>query len=142
MVLIINESLSIDESDLYEQFIHASGPGGQNVNKVATAVQLSFNAAGCKALTPEVFTRLRTLAGTRMTNEGVLILTARRFRSQDRNRQDARERLQKLILRALERPKIRKATRPSRAAKRARLDAKKKRSGTKKARRPVDPRTD
>jgi ribosome-associated protein len=77
-----------------------------------------------------------------MTNEGALILTARRFRSQDRNRQDARERLQKLILRALERPKTRKATRPSRAAKRARLDAKKKRSGTKKARRPVDPRTD
>lgn len=142
MALVINESLSIDESDLQEQFIHASGPGGQNVNKVATAVQLSFNAAGCRALSPKVFERLRTLAGTRMTSEGVLILTARRFRSQDRNRQDARDRLQKLILRALERPKTRRATKPSRAAKRARLDAKKKRSGTKKARRAVDPRAD
>ena len=127
------EDVQVPEDALSESFLAATGPGGQNVNKVATAVQLRADVFRL-GLSPEVFERLKRLAGSKMTTGGELIITARRFRTQDANRADARERLAQLIVAAHMAPKKRKATRPSKAAKARRVDAKKQRSAVKSAR--------
>ena len=134
MALIrVTPHIAIDEDQLQEQFIQASGPGGQNVNKVATAVQLRFDVARSD-LSDDVRQRLAVLAGRRMTQEGVLVLTARTHRTQERNRQDARDRLVALIRQAAVAPKPRRATRPTAASKKRRLDAKTARAGVKRMR--------
>ncbi len=133
MALEITPALTIDDSELEERFVRASGPGGQNVNKVSTAVQLRFDV-GRSALDDEVRHRLRALAGSRMTDEDVLVIDARRHRTQGQNREDARERLADLVRRALVRPKRRRPTRPGKAAKQRRLDTKKRRAETKRGR--------
>ena len=130
----INEHIAIDEREIEESFIRASGPGGQNVNKLATAVQLRFDVRRSPSLPNDVSVRLQRLAGSRLTNNGVLIITAQRFRTQERNRADALERLVALIREAAVVPKKRRPTKPSKAAKRKRLDAKKRRSSIKSLR--------
>jgi ribosome-associated protein len=133
-LLRITEAIAIDEAELEERFVQASGPGGQNVNKVATAVQLRFDVAASPGLPEPVKQRLKTLAGRRLTSDGVLVIDARRFRTQERNRADARERLADLIRRAAIPIQKRIPTRPTIASKRRRLDAKKIRSTTKRTR--------
>ena len=130
----ITDDICLGENEVELRFIHAPGPGGQNVNKVATAVQLRFDAANSPALSSSIFRRLRTMAGRRMTLAGVIILTARRFRSQERNRVDALARLVELIRKATIFPNIRRPTKPSLGAKRRRLEGKRKRSNLKKTR--------
>ncbi len=135
-MLRITRSISIDERELVFHFVRASGPGGQNVNKVATACQLRFDAAGSSALPPVVKDRLRRLAGRRMTDDGVLVIDARRYRTQERNRRDALERFVRWLRRAAEAPRPRKTTRPTAASRRRRIEAKRRRAQTKQQRRP------
>ena len=132
--LRITPRIHLDESELEERFIAAAGPGGQNVNKVATAVQLRFDAARCPALSPAILGRLAVLAGRRMTGAGVVIIAANRFRTQERNRADARERLAELIRAAAIAPVFRVKTRPSLGSKRRRLDDKTARAEVKRGR--------
>ena len=127
------EDIVLPENALSESFLAATGPGGQNVNKVATAVQLRANLDQL-LLTEPVLERLKRIAGSRMTGSGELLITARRFRTQDANRADARRRLAQMIAQAHMQPKKRKATRPSRAAKAKRVDEKKQRSAVKQGR--------
>ena len=130
----ISPTLSIDESELEITFVRSSGPGGQNVNKVATAAQLRFDAAHSRSLPPDVRARLISRAGSRITRDGVLIITARRFRTQERNRADAIDRLVEMIRTAATPPKHRRKTKTSRAAKARRVDEKRRRSVTKRLR--------
>jgi ribosome-associated protein len=124
----ITDQIAIDEREIEENFIRASGPGGQNVNKLSTAVQLRFDVRRSPALPPDVRMRLERLAGRRLTKDGVLVIIAQRHRTQERNRQDAEERLIDLVRRAAERPVARRATRPTKASRQRRLDTKKRRS--------------
>jgi len=124
----ITESITLDEREIAESFVRSTGPGGQNVNKLATAVQLRFDLRRSRALPPDVCARLERLAGRRLTAEGVLIITAQRHRTQERNRQEARERLVELIRRAATPPKPRHATKPTAASKRRRIETKTRRS--------------
>jgi ribosome-associated protein len=134
-MISINDDLRLDEREIAETFIRASGPGGQNVNKVASAAQLRFDAKGSPSLPEPVRARLMRLAGNRLTQDGVVIITAQRFRSQERNREDARARLVALIRRAAEPPKPRRKTRPSAGQREARLERKAHRSAVKGRRR-------
>lgn len=124
----------ISKDDITEEYIRASGPGGQNVNKVSTAVQLRFNLAGNETLPADVKSRAARIAGSRLTQHGEIILQADRFRTRERNREDALERLLDLLRKALEKPKPRKATKPTLGSKKRRLDAKKQRGQIKKMR--------
>jgi len=130
----ITSTLRLDEKELAFDFVRSSGPGGQNVNKVSTAVQLRFDAANSPSLPPDVKERLIKLAGNRMTADGILMIEAKRYRSQDKNRLDAVQRLVTLIQRSVEPPKKRKTTRPSLTARAARVGAKKKRGELKRTR--------
>jgi ribosome-associated protein len=133
----ITRTLAIDDSEIDVKFVRSGGPGGQHVNKVATAVQLRFDILGSASLPDDVRDRLITLGGNRVSDDGVLTIDASRYRSQTRNREDAVERLVELVRRASERPKKRRATRPSASAKKRRLEDKRRRSSTKQTRRPV-----
>ncbi|HWP46533.1 MAG TPA: alternative ribosome rescue aminoacyl-tRNA hydrolase ArfB [Candidatus Limnocylindrales bacterium] len=138
----ITPSLAIDESEIQEDFIRTSGPGGQNVNKVATGVQLRFDVVNSPSLPEDVRKRLIHLAGRRITKEGILRIDARRFRTQEQNRRDALDRLIELIRKASEEPKPRRKTKPSPASKEHRLKTKRHRSETKRRRRSVSPSED
>ncbi len=131
----ISPSVQIDESELQFEFVRASGPGGQNVNKVASSVQLRFDIINSPSLTPEVKDRLIRLAAGRVTSDGVLIIEAKRFRTQEQNRLDATQRLTAWIQQALIKPKLRKPTRPTAAGRAARIGSKKKRGEVKRLRR-------
>lgn len=130
----VTQGVSLDERELDERFVRASGPGGQNVNKVATAVQLRFNVAGSRSLPEDIRARLLALKDRRLTSEGVFIIDARRFRTQERNRRDARERLVHWIERSVVPQRRRVAGRPSAASKRRRLEEKRHRAAAKRLR--------
>jgi len=130
----ITPSISIHENEVVEQFIRSPGPGGQKVNKTESSVQLRYDARHSRALSNAVFLRLKSLAGRRMTNAGVIVITANQYRTQEQNRRDAMDRLIALIREAAKVPKFRRLTNPSKAAKRRRLDSKGRRSIIKKDR--------
>ncbi len=127
----VTPHIAIDESEIAESFVRSSGPGGQNVNKLATAVQLRFDVRGSRSLPDDVRARLERLAGTRLTRDGVLVITAQRHRTQERNRDDALERLVELVRAAAVRPTPRRPTKPTYGSKVRRLEGKKRRSGVK-----------
>jgi ribosome-associated protein len=131
----VTAAISIDEREVEESFVRASGPGGQNVNKLATAVQLRFDVRRSPSLPPAVAARLERLAGSRLTRDGVLVIMAQRHRTQARNRVDAMERLVELIRRAATAPAKRRPTRPTAASRERRIDDKKRRAGIKRLRR-------
>lgn len=131
----INARIAVDEREIGETFVRASGPGGQNVNKLSTAVQLRFDVRGSPSLPGDVKARLERLAGTRLTRDGVLVITAQRHRTQARNREDALERLVELIRRAATPPAPRRPTKPTRASRERRIEKKKHRAGIKRLRR-------
>jgi len=133
----ITPDISIHEREIQQDFIHGSGPGGQNINKVATAVQLRFDVLNSPSLPDDVRRRLILLAGRRVSADGTLIITARRFRTQERNRQDAIDRMKELILRAAEKPKPRRRTMPTYTSKRRRLEKKRRHGETKRMRRTI-----
>ena len=130
----ITDRISIDERELEERFVRASGPGGQNVNKLSSAVQLRFDVRRSPSLSPDVRVRLEQLAGRRLTRDGVIVIMAQRHRTQERNRQDALDRLVELIERASVAPTPRRPTRPTRGSKERRLATKKNRAGIKSLR--------
>ena len=139
-VIHITNRILLDERELSESFVRAGGPGGQNVNKLATAVQLRFDVRGSPSLPPEVRDRLERLAGRRLTSQGVLVIIAQRHRTQERNRQDARARLIDLLRRAATPPVPRRPTKPTRASRLRRLESKTRRAKTKRLRgsRPIE----
>jgi ribosome-associated protein len=138
-MLQIIDTLTIPDAELVERFVRSAGPGGQNVNKVATAVELRFDIANSPSLPDAVRARLLAKRDRRITDDGVLVLSAQRFRTQERNRRDARERLAALILRAAEPPKERRPTQPTGAARERRLAGKRKRGEKKRLRREEPP---
>ncbi len=136
--LAVTAWLSVDEAELSERFVLSSGPGGQNVNKVSTAVELRFDARGSPSLPDAIKARLIRIAGSRMTQDGIIVIAAQRFRSQPRNREDAQARLFDMIREAAVPPVRRRATRPTLGSQKRRLEAKGVRSGTKEMRRKPD----
>lgn len=130
----VTDTISIEDSEISESFVRASGPGGQNVNKVSSAVQLRFDVRQSPSLPNEVAVRLMKLAGQRLTKDGVIVILAQRHRTQERNRADARERLVELIREASVRPTPRRATKPTKASKKRRIEGKKHRSRIKNLR--------
>jgi ribosome-associated protein len=139
VTLVCTPQIAIPDAELIESFVRASGPGGQNVNKLSTAVQLRFDVRRSRALPDAVAVRLMRLAGRRLTDDGILVITAQRFRTQERNRADARERLAALVAEAAVPPTPRRPTRPTLASKKRRLEEKTKRGATKRLRgSPVD----
>lgn len=130
----ITPALAIDDAEISESFVRASGPGGQNVNKVSTAVELRFDALGSPNLPDEVKAKLRTVAGRRMTKDGVVVLLAQRFRTQEANRMDALARLVDMIAQAAVVQAVRRPTRPTRASQRRRVESKVKRGAVKRTR--------
>jgi len=141
-MIFVTPAIALDERELHWEFVHASGPGGQNVNKVATAVQLRFDASRSRSLPGDVRDRLLALPGRRITRTGVIVIIARRFRSQEQNRRDARDRLVECIRKAAQKPKLRKGTRPTRASQMQRLTSKTRRARTKGLRQAVAPQED
>lgn len=137
MLIPINRHLFLDDSEIEESFTRASGPGGQNVNKVSSAVQIRFDLSGSRSIPKDVRERLARLAGRRLTRDGVIVIIAQRYRTQERNRRDALDRLIALVRRAADAPTPRRPTKPSRAAKERRLEAKARRAALKESRRPL-----
>lgn len=138
MAIFVNDRISLAEDEVSEQFVRSPGPGGQNVNKLATAVQLRFDARGSKSLSDDVRERLLEVAGTRATKHGEIVISAHRFRTRERNREDALERLVALVREAAVVVKPRRATQPSRTAKQRRVEDKRRRSRVKLKRRRLD----
>jgi ribosome-associated protein len=134
-IVPVTDNISIDEAELSETFVRASGPGGQNVNKLSTAVQLRFDVRRSLSLPNDVAIRLQKLAGKRLTNEGIIVIVAQQHRTQERNRSDARDRLFDLIREAAVKPIVRRATKPTKASKTRRLEGKKVRGNIKALRR-------
>ena len=138
MAIFVNDRISLADDEVSEQFVRSPGPGGQNVNKLATAVQLRFDARGSKSLSDDVRSRLLEIAGTRATKHGEIVINAHRFRTRERNREDALERLVALVGQAAVVVKPRRTTQPSRAAKRRRVEDKRRRSQVKVTRQSLD----